>query len=49
MRVADLIRDADLLLRVQEAAEILLAQYPDRIEPLTMRWIGTDDRYGRIG
>ncbi|MFM2109199.1 MAG: ATP-dependent DNA helicase RecG [Steroidobacteraceae bacterium] len=49
MRVADLIRDADLLPRVQEAAEILLAQYPDRIAPLTTRWIGTDDRYGRIG
>jgi len=49
MRVADLIRDADLLPRVQEAAEILLAQHPDRIAPLTTRWIGTDDRYGRIG
>ncbi|MBM4213072.1 MAG: ATP-dependent DNA helicase RecG [Gammaproteobacteria bacterium] len=49
LRVADLIRDADLLPRVQEAAEILLAQHPDRITPLTTRWIGTDDRYGRIG
>ncbi|MFM7434016.1 MAG: ATP-dependent DNA helicase RecG [Gammaproteobacteria bacterium] len=49
MRVADLIRDADLLPRVQEAAEILLARHPDRIAPLTTRWIGTDDRYGRIG
>jgi ATP-dependent DNA helicase RecG len=49
MRVADLIRDADLLPRVQEAAETLLARHPDRIAPLTMRWIGTDDRYGRIG
>jgi len=49
MRVADLIRDADLLPRVQEAAEILLASHRDRIAPLTQRWIGTDERYGRIG
>jgi ATP-dependent DNA helicase RecG len=49
MRVADLIRDADLLPRVQEAAEILLASHQDRIAPLTQRWIGTDERYGRIG
>ncbi|MFM7396445.1 MAG: ATP-dependent DNA helicase RecG [Gammaproteobacteria bacterium] len=49
MRVADLIRDADLLPRVQEAAETLLASHQDRIAPLTQRWIGTDERYGRIG
>jgi ATP-dependent DNA helicase RecG len=49
MRVADLARDADLLPEVQRAAEILLREYPDRIAPLTSRWIGTDDRYGRIG
>jgi ATP-dependent DNA helicase RecG len=49
MRVADLARDADLLPQVQQAADLLLAKYPDRIAPLTTRWIGTDDRYGRIG
>lgn len=49
MRVADLIRDADLLPRVQEAAETLLAFHQDRIAPLTHRWIGMDERYGRIG
>jgi ATP-dependent DNA helicase RecG len=49
MRVADLVRDADLLPRVQQAAEVMLARYPDRIAGLTARWIGDDDRYGRIG
>jgi len=49
MRVADLVRDHDLLPRVQQAAELILAQHPDRIEPLTTRWIGSDDKYGRIG
>jgi ATP-dependent DNA helicase RecG len=49
MRVADLARDADLLPRVQAAAERLIKSHADRIAPLTARWIGTDDKYGRIG
>ncbi len=49
MRVADLARDAALLPRVQQAAELMLARYPDRIAPLAARWIGTDERYGRVG
>ena len=49
MRVADPVRDHDLLPRVQQAAELMLARHPDRIEPLTLRWIGSDDKYGRIG
>jgi ATP-dependent DNA helicase RecG len=49
MRVADLVRDAAMLPRVQQAAEALIARHPDRIAPLTARWIGDDDRYGRIG
>ncbi len=49
LRVADLMRDADMLPRVQEAAELLLASYPDNIAALTARWIGTDEQYGRVG
>lgn len=49
MRVADLARDADLLPQVHQAAETLMTRYADRILPLTARWIGADDRYGRIG
>lgn len=49
MRVADLARDVDLLPEVHKAAEALLQQHPDRIAPLTARWIGSDDKYGRIG
>jgi ATP-dependent DNA helicase RecG len=49
MRVADLVRDAAMLPRVQQAAEALIERHPDRIAPLTARWIGDDDRYGRIG
>jgi len=49
MRVADLMRDADLLPRVQAAAELMLASFPDSIGPLAARWIGPGERYGRVG
>jgi ATP-dependent DNA helicase RecG len=49
MRVADLARDADLLPRVHAAAEVMLERYPASIPALTARWIGADERYGRIG
>jgi ATP-dependent DNA helicase RecG len=49
LRVADLIRDADLLPRVQEAAELILSRCPDNIAPLAARWIASGERYGRVG
>jgi ATP-dependent DNA helicase RecG len=49
LRVADLARDSDLLPRVQRAAEVILADHPDIIAPLTARWIGEGERYGRVG
>ena len=48
LRVADLSRDAQLLPLVHKAAELMLARYADRIGPLTMRWVGSDERYGRV-
>ncbi|HSY07338.1 MAG TPA: ATP-dependent DNA helicase RecG [Steroidobacteraceae bacterium] len=49
LRVADLVRDADLLPRVQEAADAMLRAYPEHIAPLTMRWTGEGERYARVG
>jgi len=49
LRVADLMRDADLLPRIQQAAELMLASYPANIAPLAARWIGAGERYGRVG
>ncbi|GMU69211.1 MAG: ATP-dependent DNA helicase RecG [Steroidobacteraceae bacterium] len=49
LRVADLARDADLLPRVQQAADLILREHEDRIAPLTARWIGEGERYGRVG
>ena len=49
LRVADLMRDADLLPRVQQGAQALLAASPDNVAALTARWIGAGERYGRVG
>ncbi len=49
MRVADLMRDADLLPAVQASAETLLAKNPESVRALTRRWVGAGERYGRIG
>ena len=49
MRVADLLRDADLLPRVQTAAETLLHDWPLHVAPLISRWVGHAEQYGRVG
>jgi len=49
MRIADLMRDSDLLPSVQSAAEFLLKQDLAAVEALIHRWVGTGARYGRIG
>src|SRR6188768_1642023 len=47
LRVADLIRDADLLPQVRQTADALIRQTADCIEPLRQRWIGNGEQYGR--
>lgn len=49
MRVADLLRDADLLPRVQIAAETLLRDWQPHVLPLISRWVGHAEQYGRVG
>ncbi len=49
MRVADLLRDADLLPKVQIAAETLLENWPANVAPLVRRWVGHAEQYGRVG
>jgi ATP-dependent DNA helicase RecG len=38
LRVADLVRDADLLPRVIELSDELLERHPERVAPLIRRW-----------
>jgi ATP-dependent DNA helicase RecG len=49
LRVADLVRDADLLPKVREAADRLLDENAPSIAPLRARWIGEAETYGRVG
>jgi ATP-dependent DNA helicase RecG len=49
LRVADLMRDSDLLPMVQAAAESLLKQDMPAADALTRRWIGGGLQYGRVG
>jgi ATP-dependent DNA helicase RecG len=49
LRVAELLRDADLLPAVRAAATRISAEYPDRVPALIARWIGSREQYGRVG
>ena len=44
-RVADLARDADLLPRVRELADQLLADSPSTADRIIARWVGSAERY----
>ncbi|MCR4302503.1 MAG: ATP-dependent DNA helicase RecG [Sulfuricaulis sp.] len=46
--IADLLRDRALLPRVQSVAELVLQEYPDRVEPIVRRWLGSAEEYGRV-
>jgi ATP-dependent DNA helicase RecG len=46
--VADLIRDSDMLPSVQQAAEIIMREHQDAIEPLVKRWLGQGEEYGKV-
>jgi ATP-dependent DNA helicase RecG len=48
MRVADLMRDADLLPQVQRAAELMLTANEANIAPLLRRWLGAGERFGKV-
>ena len=48
MRVADLLRDADLLPKVQEIAESMLQANEAGIMPLLRRWTGQGERFGKV-
>jgi len=48
MRVADLMRDQDLLPRIRHAADRLLSEDPAAVTALLDRWIGEATRYGKV-
>jgi len=48
LRVADLVRDADLLPGVQRAADLMLAGPQANIAALLRRWVGEAERFGKV-
>jgi ATP-dependent DNA helicase RecG len=48
MRVADLMRDADLLPDVQRAAALMLEGPAENISALLRRWVGDGTRFGKV-
>jgi ATP-dependent DNA helicase RecG len=48
LRVADLLRDADLLPTVIELSDRLLAERPDAVVPLIRRWIRGAAEYAQV-
>ncbi|MGU2527014.1 ATP-dependent DNA helicase RecG, partial [Pseudomonas aeruginosa] len=47
-KVADLMRDADLLPAVRDAAQSLLAHWPQHVSPLLERWLRHGQQYGQV-
>ena len=48
MRVADLMRDQDLLPRVRRVADGLIAGHSSAVDRILGRWIGDAARYGKV-
>lgn len=48
LRVADLIRDENLLPAVQQAADRLLREAPQAAQALQRRWTGASERFGEV-
>jgi ATP-dependent DNA helicase RecG len=48
LRIADLMRDSDLLPSVQQAASILLKDHQELVDPLIKRWLGSKEKFGHV-
>jgi ATP-dependent DNA helicase RecG len=48
LKVADLVRDADLLAGVQKAAALMLDGPQSNIAPLVARWVGEGERFRKV-
>ncbi len=48
LRIADLVRDQNLLPAVSRAADDILSSHPECAEPLTRRWIGNAIHYAGV-
>jgi ATP-dependent DNA helicase RecG len=47
-KIADLVKDADLLDNIPEIANTLFATSPESISPLIKRWLGRNSDYSEV-
>ena len=47
-RIANLVRDADLMPGVQKAASVIQQRYPDKVDAIVSRWLGDTHHYGKV-
>ena len=47
-KIADIVRDANLLEEVRSASEQIMSRYPDIIDPLIGRWLGEKINYAKV-
>jgi len=47
-QIADILREKDLLPKVQQAADIMLQAHPKSVQPLIRRWLGENTRYAHV-
>jgi ATP-dependent DNA helicase RecG len=47
-RIADVMRDAALLPRVQATAELLMQRHPSVVDPIVRRWLGAQEGYREV-
>lgn len=47
-KIADLLRDADLLPQVQNGAQQLLREHPEQCQNIIQRWLGENPRYLQV-
>ncbi len=47
-RIANIVRDTQLLEQVKESAELMLSETPEAISPIIKRWIGESTNYSEV-
>ena len=45
LKIADLVRDADIIAEVKQNAYLLWSQHPEYVDPLIQRWLGNKEKY----
>lgn len=48
LRIADIVREQDMLPDVRRTAAVIMQQHPECVQPLIRRWLGTAERYGEV-